>query len=69
VSALLPFLSGVTGLAATLYIVWYVYRSMRVVYGQGRWLTLGKLVLLSFFYLVSGALMLALTFVSTAITL
>jgi hypothetical protein len=38
-----------------------VYRSMRVVYGQSRWLTLGKLLFLSFFYLLSGVLMLALT--------
>jgi len=46
-----------------------MYRSMRVVYGQGRWLTIGKLVLLSFFYLVSGALMLAITSVYSALTL
>jgi len=42
--------------AATLYVAWYAYRSMRVVYGQGRVLTLGKLAVLSFFYLVSGSL-------------
>jgi len=42
---------------------------MRVVYGQGRWLTVGKLALLSLFYLVSGGLMLLLTFVSSALTL
>ena len=60
-STLLPFLSGWLDLAVTLYIAWYVFRSMRVVYGQGRWLTLGKLVLLSFFYVVAGSLMLALT--------
>jgi hypothetical protein len=58
-----------TGVAVTLYIAWYVYRSMRVVYGQGPWLTLGKLALLSLFYLVSGALVLLLTFVSSALTL
>jgi len=70
VSALLPAgRPGVLGFAVTLYIAWYVYRSMRLVYGQGRWLTLGKLVLLSLFYLVSGGLMLLLTFVSSALTL
>jgi hypothetical protein len=42
---------------------------MRVVYGQGRVLTLGKLAVLSFFYLVSGALMLALVTVYSVFTL
>jgi hypothetical protein len=41
---------------------------MRVVYGQGRVLTLSKLVVLSFFYLVSGSLMLALTSIYSALT-
>jgi hypothetical protein len=61
VSALLPFVSGWVSMAVTLYIAWYMYRSIRVVYAQGRWLTLGKLAALSFFYLVSGSLMLAAT--------
>jgi len=68
-SALLPPLAGWVSAAATLYIAWYAYRSMRVVYRQGRSLTLGKLVLLSFFYLVSGSLMLALVSVYSALTL
>jgi hypothetical protein len=55
--------------AVVLYIPWYVYRSMRVVYRQGRVLTLAKLAVLSFCYLVSGALMLALTVVYSALTL
>ena len=55
--------------AIFLYFVWYVYRSMRVVYQQGRALTVSKLMLLSFFYLVFAALMLALTSVYSAITL
>jgi hypothetical protein len=67
-SAVLPLLSGWTDLAVMLYIAWYVYRSMRVVYGQGRALTLGKLAALSFFYLVSGSIMLALTVVYSAFT-
>ena len=64
----LPFVSRWVGLAVALYIAWYSYRSMRVVYGQGRWLTLSKLVVLSFFYLVSGMLMLVLTSVYSAFT-
>jgi len=68
-AALLPPLSGWLSGAATLYIAWYAYRSMRVLYGQGRVLTLGKLVVLSFFYLVSGSLMLALVSVYSVFTL
>ena len=69
VSALLPAVAGMLRVAVTLYIAWYAYRSMRVVYGQGSWLTAGKLALLSLFYLMSGGLMLLLTFVSSALTL
>jgi hypothetical protein len=46
-----------------------MYRSMRAVYGQGRALTLGKLAGLSFFYLVSGGIMLVLTVVYSVLTL
>ena len=69
VSALLKPLAGWISAAVTLYIAWYAYRSMRVVYGQGRALTLGKLVLLSFFYLVSGVLTLGLVSLYTVFTL
>ncbi len=68
-SAPLPALSGWLTGAVTLYIPWYAYRSMRVVYGQGRSLTLGKLLLVSFFYLVSGSLMLAVVSVYSVFTL
>lgn len=55
--------------AIFLYFAWYVYRSMRVVYHQGRALTVSKLVLLAFFYLVFAALMLAATSVYSAFML
>ncbi len=55
--------------AIFLYFVWYMYRSMRVFYQQGRALTVSKLMLLSFFYLVFAALMIALTSVYSAIML
>jgi hypothetical protein len=61
--------SAFVDLTVMLYIFWYVFRSMRVVYGQGRWLTLGKFALLSFFYVVGGALMFALTFLYSAVTM
>lgn len=50
-------------------IVWYMFRSMRVVYGQSRKLTSAKLVALALFYFVSGTLMLALTTAYSALTL
>ena len=67
-SALLPTISAGVNLAVFVYVAWYAYRSMRVVYGQGRWLTLGKLVVMSFFYLVAGSLMLAFTSLYSALT-
>jgi hypothetical protein len=69
VSALLPRAAGWVSFALGLYIPWYMYRSMRVVYGQGRWLTLTKLAVLSIFYLLSFALMLGLDVDYSALTL
>jgi Protein of unknown function (DUF3667) len=66
---LLPVASGWVHFAMTLYILWYMFRSMRVVYGQSRALTAIKLVALSFFYLASGAVMIALTTVYSALML
>jgi uncharacterized protein DUF3667 len=56
-------------LAIFLYFAWYMYRSMRNVYGQGRVLTVSKLVLLASFYLVFAALMLAVTSLYSAFML
>jgi hypothetical protein len=56
-------------LAIVLYFAWYMYRSVRVVYQQGRLLTLTKLALLGFFYLVFAALLLAITSVYSALML
>jgi hypothetical protein len=66
---LLPAIGGTTRAVVFWYIVWYMFRSMRVVYGQGRWLTIGKLALLTFFYVVSGVLMLMITAVYSVLTL
>jgi len=57
------------GLAIFVYFAWYMFRSMRVVYGQGRLLTAGKLALLASFYLVFAALMVAVTSVYSALML
>jgi hypothetical protein len=66
---LLPFARSLIDFAVFLYIPWYVFRSMRVVYGQGRLITVAKLVVLSFWYLVFGSLMVGLTTVYSALTL
>ena len=52
-----------------LYVAWYAYRSMRGVYGLSRRLTLSKLAVLAFFYVVSGSLMLAIKSIYSALTL
>jgi hypothetical protein len=44
-----------------LYIAWYIYRAMRVYYGQGRLLTFAKLGAVGFTYLIGIALTLAAT--------
>jgi hypothetical protein len=44
--------AAVGGVAVLCYAAWYVYRSMRRYYGQGRWLTAGKLMLIGFAYLL-----------------
>jgi hypothetical protein len=56
------------GLAIFVYFAWYMYRSMRVVYQQGRALTMSKLALLAFFYLVFASLMLAATSIYSVLT-
>jgi hypothetical protein len=69
ITALLPFTAGLLRPALFFYTVWYTYRSMRVVYGQGRLLTACKYAVLGLSYLVFGALMVGLNMVYSALTL
>ena len=55
--------------ALAVYFLWYVFRSMRVTYGQRRLLTWSKLIVLVSFYLVFGAIMLVATSLYSAATL
>lgn len=48
--------------ALTIYIPIYFYRAMRRVYGQGRWLTLGKLTTLGVAYFFLGLALFVVTF-------
>jgi len=54
-------ISGLLEFVLWLYVPYYVFVSMRQVYGQGRWLTFAKLVVLFFTYLIGGALVYAMT--------
>lgn len=56
-------------MAISLYAPFYLYRSMRVVYRQGRWTTLFKYFLLLFSYLISLVLTFLATLAFTALTL
>ena len=65
----LPFAAGVIDLALFVYVVWYVYRSMRAVYRQGHALTLAKFAVLAFFYFVFGMALFVISFVYSAVSL
>jgi Protein of unknown function (DUF3667) len=59
--------TGLLVLALSWYSVRYLYRSMKVMYGQGRWLTLLKFGVLAWAYVACGSVMLLATaFLSAA---
>jgi hypothetical protein len=60
VDGLLSFLAFAT-------VVWYIYRSLKVVYGRSGWRTLTKMAGMSVIYLLSFVSCLALAFILTAI--
>jgi hypothetical protein len=55
-------LRGLFDTAIAIYVPIYFFRAMRRVYGQGPWLTLGKLTVLGVAYVFLGAVMLVVTF-------
>jgi hypothetical protein len=57
------------GIALALYLPWYVYRATRVVYRNGRWLTLAKLSVMWVLYLALLGLVMAAAAVYTALSL
>jgi hypothetical protein len=70
--ARVPFMEsamGWLGTAVALYAVWYIFRAMRNVYGQGRGLTFAKYFTLGAAYLVTSFIMLLLTLIYSAMTL
>jgi hypothetical protein len=61
--------TGVLLLALTGYVAIYLYRSMKVMYGQPRWLTLLKFGVLVGAYLLCGSMMVLVTAFLSAATL
>ena len=58
--------AGWIGIVLSLYMIFYLYKSMRRVYGQGRLETLVKFAVLSFAYVCVATLMLLLTTIYSA---
>lgn len=54
--------------ATTLIIIWYIYRSLRVVYNRSRWRTISKMIGVSFMYSMVFGLSAAIVLLITAIT-
>ena len=52
---------------ATFYILWYIYRSLRVVYHRSRFRTITKMIGMSFMYFIAFSFCISLLFLITAI--
>jgi Protein of unknown function (DUF3667) len=55
--------------AIWLYLFWYLFRAMRVYYGQSRLLSTGKYLVMGIAYISTSVLVLALTAIYSALTL
>jgi hypothetical protein len=66
----LGWLASLASLAGTLYVVWYIYKAMKVYYAQARWLTLAKLgaVGVAYFVFLQITLLATLAVVATLVT-
>jgi hypothetical protein len=51
----------------SVYTLWYLYRAMRVYYGQGRWLTITKLMVVGMIYLIGIFMTLLMTLFVSAL--
>ena len=50
-----------------LYVLWYIFRALRIYYEQGRWLTLTKLAVIGCSYAIGLFVTLSMTFVAVAL--
>ena len=72
VSLKIPVVGEHLGLLATaiwIYVIWYIFRAMRVYYEQSRWLTFGKYLFIGFAYICAAAIVLAGTALFSAVTM
>jgi len=60
---------GPVKFAAWVYMIWYLYRGMRNYYGQGRWLTFSKYLMIGLSYISAAVTVLVLLALYTAISL
>jgi hypothetical protein len=63
----LELLASVLGFALALYVPWYLYKSMRVTYGQSRLMTFAKFSTLSLVYITFASLVTAFTLVYSVV--
>jgi hypothetical protein len=59
--------SGLLKFGACCYAAWYVYRAMRVYYGQGRWITATKFIVVGVMYMIFLSITLVATLVVSAL--
>jgi len=59
--------NGIISFLAGIAIIWYAYRSLRVVYHRSRWRTVSKLIGAYIMYLLSFAVCIALVFIISAL--
>lgn len=67
----LPALKGAGGLlnlGAGLFAAWYIFRAMRVFYGQRRWITFAKFIVVGAMYTIFLTITLVATLVISALT-
>jgi len=62
------FLSGWIGFFASIAIIWYIYKSLKVVYQRSAWRTITKLIGASFMYMIAFTICIGLAFLITALT-
>ena len=68
IGTLLPPAAAFVGPITALYIVWYLYRAMRVMYAQGRVRTAAKLAFLTVVYLAAASIMFSVTGIYSLMT-
>jgi len=61
-------LTGWIGFFATVAIIWYLYKSLKVVYNRSAWRTVTKLIGASVMYFISFMVCVTLAFLITALT-